>query len=74
MGDLPRSLTGSLENPRIGEAGRQFLASRLLLLSDNQLHDLFKAAMADRRGGTLDEWVSVFKRKRDEIVHARCAA
>jgi hypothetical protein len=74
IGDLPRSLTGSLDNPRISEAGRQFLAGRLLLLSDRQIHDLFRAARAERRGGTLDQWVGVFKRKRNEIAHARCPA
>jgi hypothetical protein len=74
VGDLPRSLTGSLENPRISEAGRRFLASRLLLLSDRQIRDLFTAARAERRGGTIDDWVRVFKRKRDEIVKARCPA
>jgi hypothetical protein len=72
VGDLPRSLTGSLENPRISEAGRAFLASRLLLLDDRQIGDLFRAARAERRGGTIDDWVRVFKRKRDEIVKARC--
>ena len=74
VGDLSRSLTGSLENPRISEAGRKFLASRLLLLRDQQIRDLFRAAMAERRGGTIDDWVRVFKRKRDEIVKARCPA
>lgn len=74
VGDLSRSLTGSLENPQISEAGRRFLASRLVLLNDRQIRDLFRAAMAERRGGTVDEWVRVFKRKRDEIVQARCAA
>jgi hypothetical protein len=72
VGDLPRSLTGSLDNPRIGEAGRRFLARRLLLLSDRQIHDLFRAARAERRGGTVDQWVGVFNRKRDEIANARC--
>jgi hypothetical protein len=74
VGDLSRSLTGSLENPRIGEAGRKFLAGRLLLLSDQQIRDLFTAARAARRDNTVDDWVRVFKRKRDEIVKARCAA
>jgi hypothetical protein len=74
VGDLSRSLTGSLENPRIGEAGRKFLAGRLLLLSDQQIRDLFTAARAARRDDTVDDWVRVFKRKRDEIVNARCAA
>ena len=67
-------MTGSLENPRISEAGRKFLASRLLLLGDQQIRDLFRAARAERRDGTVDDWVRVFKRKRDEIVKARCAA
>lgn len=74
VGDLPRSLTGSLENPQISEAGRAFLASRLLLLSDRQIRDLFRGAMVERRGGTVDDWARVFKRKRDEIVKARCGA
>jgi hypothetical protein len=74
VGDLPRSLTGSLENPVIGEAGRQFLASRLLLLRDQQIRDLFRTARAGQRGGTVDDWVRVFKRKRTEIVTAHCAA
>jgi hypothetical protein len=74
VGDLPRSLTGSLENPRIGEAGRRFLAGRLMLLRDRQIRDLFAAAKAERRGGTVDDWVRIFKRKRDEIVQARCPA
>jgi hypothetical protein len=55
-------------------AGRKFLASRLLLLGDQQIRDLFRAARAERRGGTVDEWVRVFKWKRDEIVKARCPA
>jgi hypothetical protein len=73
VGDLPRSRTGSLENPRIGEAGRQFLASRLLLLRDEQIRDLFRAAGIERTDDTVADWVRVFKRKRDEIVKARCA-
>jgi hypothetical protein len=74
VGDLARSFTGSLENPRISEAGRRLLATRLLLLRDQQIHDLFSVARADHRGGTVDEWVRVFKRKRTEIVNARCVA
>ena len=74
VGDLSRSLTGSLDNPKIGEAGRQFLATRLLLLSDAQIRDLFTAARAQLRDETIADWVRVFKRKRTEIVDARCAA
>jgi len=74
IGDLSRSMTGSLDNPKIGEAGRQFLAARLLLLSDRQIRDLFTAARAQLRDDTIADWVRVFKRKRDEIVNAHCAA
>jgi hypothetical protein len=73
IGDLPRSLTGSLENPQISETGRRFLAGRLALLSDAQIRDLFRAAQAERREGTVEDWVRVFKRKRDEIAKAQCA-
>jgi hypothetical protein len=65
VGDLPRSRTGGLDNPRIGEAGRKFLATRLLLLRDEQIRDLFKAARAERHDDTINDWVRVFKRKRD---------
>lgn len=72
VGDLSKSMTGSLDNPRTSEEGRKFLADRLLLLGDRQIRDLFRAAMAERRGGSLDDWVRIFKRKRDEIVQAHC--
>lgn len=72
VGDLSKSMTGSLDNPRISEEGRKLLADRLLLLGDRQIRDLFRAAMAERRGGSLDDWVRIFKRKRDEIVQAHC--
>jgi hypothetical protein len=80
-GNLPKSLTGTLNNPTIGEPGRQFLADLLLQLSDRQLHDLFEVARVDRRSrrpdstdppATVEEWVAAFKHKRDEIVNKRC--
>ena len=77
--NLTSSLVGTLAHPRISEAGRQFLAGRLSLLSDEQLHDLFTAARVDRRKEmsegrqvTAADWVRVFKAKRDEIVNHRC--
>jgi hypothetical protein len=78
---LSRSFTGTLDDPRIGEAGRAFLAGLLVQLSDAQLRDLFETARVDRRprdasdNGTpasVDEWVSAFKRKRAEIVDHHC--
>jgi hypothetical protein len=54
-------------------------------LSDRQLHDLFEVAHVTGRARdpnhptaapatTVEEWVSVFKRKRDEVVTNRCPA
>jgi len=86
VGDLPRSLTGSLEDPVISEAGRRFLSRRLAMLSDRQIRDLFTVSQIERRGEetvaedgrrrkvTVADWVRVFKRKRSEIAAAKCAA
>jgi hypothetical protein len=75
VGNLSKSATGSLDNPQISEAGRRFLAERLVQLSDAQLHDLFDVARFTRRdpSHTVDDWVGVFKEKRDQIVNATCA-
>ena len=84
QGDLTRSIIGNLENPVISEAGRRFLATRLSMLSDRQLHDLFTAARVERRGDTtrdadgprrpvtVADWVGAFKEKREQIVKHRC--
>jgi hypothetical protein len=76
---LTSSIVGTLAHPHISEAGRKFLADRLSLLSDPQLHDLFTAARVDRRkdkvGGrpaTVSDWVEAFKEKRAQIVNHRC--
>lgn len=85
IGDMPRSLTGTLEDPAISEAGRAFLAAQLTKLSDRQIRDLFTVSNVVKRGEqieangtkravTVDDWVRVFKRKRSEIVAARCPA
>jgi hypothetical protein len=82
VGNLPKSATGTLENPTISEEGRQFLARLLTELSDAQIHSLFEGARftlrvknpEDPRSGfpTIDEWVAAFKQKRDEIVKRHC--
>lgn len=81
---LKRSLTGTLSDPAISEAGRAFLAERLMLLSRAQIRDLFVAARAERAGdlvrsanggrrrATADDWTEVFLGKRTEIVEHRC--
>ena len=66
VGDMPRSFTGSLENPRISEAGRLFLAERLMLLSNKQIRDLFRAAHVERRNETMADG-----RRRKPAGHGR---
>jgi len=85
VGNLPRSLTGSLEDPVISEAGRRFMSQRLAQLSDRQIRNLFTVSQVERRGEeitgadgrkrkvTVDDWMRVFKRKRSEIAAARCS-
>ncbi len=84
VGNLPRSLTGTLENPVISEGGRSLLASLLLALSDRQLRDLFDVARFDLRPRdpargrsgfpAIEEWVEAFKDRRQQIADRRCAA
>ena len=83
VGNLDKSFSGTLHRPVIGEAGRRFLAGLLQQLSDEQLHDLFEVARVNLRmrepdkalSGfpSIDEWVSAFKQKRDEIAARSCA-
>jgi hypothetical protein len=82
VGNLSGSWTGTLEEPVISEEGRQFLSSLLMQLSDRQIRDLFEAARvrlrprAPQKGESgfpsVDEWVSAFTQKRDEIAGRRC--
>lgn len=81
VGNLSKSFTGNLSNPRISEAGRQFLADLLVQVTDQQLHDLFTVAhfaegpprmRAPAGTDTVDAWVQIFKKKRDEIVRVHC--
>jgi membrane-associated phospholipid phosphatase len=67
VGNLPRSLTGTLKDPVISEDGREFLATLLLQLSDAQLRDMFETA-----GVEPADWVAAFKAKRQQIVDRRC--
>ncbi len=73
VGNLPKSFTGTLSDPVISEGGRRFLADLLQQLSDAQLHDLFEVARVPKMSGaTVDDWVTAFKAKREQIVSARC--
>jgi hypothetical protein len=82
VANLKKSFTGTLNHPRISEAGRRFLADLLVQLSDQQIHDLFEVARVERRqpkagqdwpqAHPVADWVKAFKKKRDEIVHHSC--
>ena len=66
----------TMKDPIICEEGRALLAKQLERLSDRQIADLFRAARIDRLGqATVEDWVRLFKLKRDEILeHTGCAA
>ena len=78
VGNLKKSLAGTLKDPTVSEEGRKFLADLLVQLSDKQITDLFTAARVERfhrhpeRNPPLSAWVDAFKKKRDEIVNKRC--
>ena len=84
IGNLPKSQTGTLDNPAISEEGRAFLAALLARLSDDQLRQMFQAARVELRlrnpedvfsgFATVEDWVGAFKAKRDQIVNLRCTA
>jgi hypothetical protein len=65
--DAEPAARDGLDNPRIGEPGRRFLAALLDGLDDAQLTALFTAARAEQRGG-VENWVAVFKEKRRQIA------
>jgi hypothetical protein len=73
IGSLPRSFTGTINNPVIREAGRKFLADLLSQLSDAQLRDLFEVARFPQWSGVgTDDWIALFKAKRADIVNTTC--
>jgi hypothetical protein len=75
----------TLRNPIISEEGRALLARQMQQLSDTQIAELFRAARIEklhqttsdgssgRREVTVEDWVALFKKKRDEITnHPGC--
>jgi hypothetical protein len=76
VGNLPKSMTGTLENPRISEGGRKFLADLLNKLTDQQIRDLFEVSRFTRRDktSTVDGWVSAFNQKRTEVSNRVCTS
>jgi hypothetical protein len=81
VANIPRSQTGTLDNPLITEGGRTFLAELLVKLTDAQLRDLFEVSRFPRYSTltaaspdttTVAQWVEAFKKKRAEIVNRAC--
>jgi hypothetical protein len=75
VGNMNQSFTGTLDRPKISEEGRKFLSDLLAELTDRQIRDLFEVSQFTRRdtSSTIDDWVRVFKQKRDQIANRRCA-
>ena len=74
VGNIERSFTGTLDHPRIGEAGRAMLSGLLDQLTREQIEDLFDVSrMAERSHRSVTDWVQAFDRKRAEIRNRRCA-
>lgn len=77
-GNLHPSVTGTLDDPRISEAGRKFLADLLAQLTKEQLRDVFDVArFADRNAGAdaqvdVQAWVNAFQDKVAQISGRTC--
>jgi hypothetical protein len=82
VGNLPKSLSGTLDDPVISEEGRRFLAGLLGQITDLQIKDLFEVGRVELRlrdpdnlssgFATVGEWTAAFKQKRSEITNRRC--
>jgi hypothetical protein len=82
VANLARSYSGTLSDPQVTEAGRQFLADLLMQLTDKQIRDLFTVSRVQLRTripdqarsglATVDEWVAAFNAKRAQLVTQTC--
>jgi hypothetical protein len=78
VGNIDVSVTGTLNNPKISEAGRRFLADLLSQLTDAQLRDLFEGARFPARAagtprtGDANAWVAAFKYKVNQVQQRSC--
>lgn len=77
-GNIQASITGTLDDPKISEAGRKFLADLLTHLTKEQLRDVFAVArFSDRNAGTdaeadVQAWVNAFQDKVAQITGRTC--
>jgi hypothetical protein len=69
-----KRILGTLEDPRISEAGRRLLADRLDALTPQQRVDLFRAARVELRdpARTAEQWAQALTEKIEEIKSAHC--
>lgn len=78
QGNLFPSVTGTLDDPRISEEGRKFLADLLAQLTTAQLRDVFGVARFNERSAGPDAqadvqaWVNAFQDKVAEIGGRTC--
>jgi hypothetical protein len=73
VANIERSFTGTLDHPRIGEAGRALLSGLLDQLSREQIEDLFDVArFAERSRHSVTDWTEAFLHKRAEIRDKHC--
>jgi hypothetical protein len=77
-----------LDDPMISEEGRRFTAGLMCQLSDQQITDMFKLARVSEmpefhnsdgsfkqgmsEDSVVQQWVTVFKQKREDIAAGRC--
>lgn len=73
VANIERSYTGTLDHPRIGEAGRAMLSRLLDELSRDQIEEMFDVSrIAERSRRSVTDWADAFDRKRAEIRDRRC--
>lgn len=83
--ELRDQIDGTMTDPKVSEEGRAFLAGLLAQLSDEQIRQLFVVSRVEERGQemrdqlsglvrkvTVEDWVKLFKYKRDQIVRPKC--
>ena len=77
-----------LEDPKVGEEGRRFLAGLMCQLNDQQIGDLFRVARVAQmpkyhnsdasfksnltEDAIVQQWVAAFKKKREDLAAGRC--
>ncbi len=87
---LQKSLTANdgLEDPKVSEEGRRYLAGMMCQLNDQQIADLFRVARVAQmpkyhnsdgsfksnlsEDAIVKQWTAAFKKKREDLAAGRC--